>query len=106
MALASCSPPPAPPDAGERIACALDGAKAFADVCVLKRDGPRFSLHRPDGGFRRFEPLEGQGIHSIDGANAAVVLPRADGTTELVVDGDRYRVRITPLRGPSGTNRP
>ena len=95
VALASCSPPPAEPK-GERIACALDGATAFAPVCVLKRDGPRFSLHRPDGGFRRFEPLPGQGVHSIDGAHAAVVIPREDGITELAVDGDRYRVRLAP----------
>jgi hypothetical protein len=105
VALASCSPPIAEPK-GERIACALDGSPTFAAVCLLKRDGPRFSLHRPDGGFRRFEPLAGQGIHSIDGTHAAVVIPRADGITELVVDGDRYRVRLAPPGGSGSTPAP
>ena len=93
MALAACGSAPEPP-AGERIACALDGAKDFAEVCRLERDGPRFSVHRPDGGFRRFEPVEGRSIHLIDGADAALVLPRANGVTELVVEGDRYLVRV------------
>ena len=83
-----------PEAAGERIACALDGATDFAEVCTLERDGPRFSVHRPDGGFRRFEPVEGQGIRSIDGVDAAVLIPRDDGITELAVDGDRYLVRV------------
>ena len=93
LALAGCGKSPEPP-AGETIACALDGSAEFAQVCRLERDGPRFSVHRPDGGFRRFEPVEGQGVRSIDGADAAIVLPRADGISELVVDGDRYRVRV------------
>lgn len=98
LALAACGSAPEPP-AGERVACALDGAKDFADVCRLERDGPRFSVHRPDGGFRRFEPLDGgQRIHVIDGADAAIVLPRANGFTELVVGGDRYRVQVARPR--------
>lgn len=95
--LGSCgSAPESPPR--ERIACALDGAKDFAEVCLLERDGPRFSVHRPDGGFRRFEPVEGQGIRSIDGADAAIVLPRANGFSELVIEGDRYLVRVARPR--------
>ena len=93
MALAACGSAPEPP-ASERIACALNGAKDFAEVCRLERDGPRFSVHRPDGGFRRFEPVKGQSIHLIDGADAALVLPRANGVTELVVEGDRYLVHV------------
>jgi hypothetical protein len=81
-----------------------DGAET--PTVTIERDGPRFSLHRPDGGFRRFEPLAGQGIHSIDGTHAAVVIPRADGITELVVDGDRYRVRLAPPGGSGSTPAP
>ena len=100
MALAACGSAPEPP-AGERIACALDGTKDFADVCRLERDGPRFSVHRPDGGFRRFETYEGKSLHLIDGADAALVLPRAKGFTELVVAGDRYLVRVARSRDSS-----
>ena len=92
-ALPACSPDP-PTPAGEMIACALDGAADFAEVCVLERDGPRFLIRRPDGGFRRFEPLEGRGIRSIDGADAAILVPLADGMTEIAVERDRYRVRV------------
>lgn len=102
VALSACGQPE-PEVAGERIACALDGATDFVEVCTLERDGPRFSVHRPDGGFRRFEPVEGQGIRSIDGVDAAVLIPRDDGITELSVDGDRYRVRVVKppeLPGP------
>jgi len=98
LALSACAPSE-PEAAGERIACALDGATDFAEVCLLERDGPRFSVHRPDGGFRRFEPVEGQGIRSIDGVDAAVLIPRDDGITELAVDGDRYLVRVVKPRG-------
>ena len=100
IALAACASEPEPPP-GERIACALDGTRAFAEVCLLERDGPRFSVHRPDGGFRRFEPVEGQGIRSIDGADAAIVLPRANGVSELVVEGDRYLVRVARPQNPA-----
>jgi hypothetical protein len=92
-ALPACSPDP-PTPAGEMIACALDGAADFAEVCVLERDGLRFLIRRPDGGFRRFEPLEGRGIRSIDGADAAILVPLADGMTEIAVERDRYRVRV------------
>ena len=88
-----------PKPAGESIACALDGATAFAEVCRLERDGPRFSVHRPDGGFRRFEPVAGQGIRSIDGVDAAVLIPRENGITEVSVDGDRYLVQVVKPGG-------
>ncbi|MDP3676203.1 MAG: hypothetical protein Q8R44_14100 [Novosphingobium sp.] len=99
IALAACGSAPEPPR--ERIACALDGAKDFAEVCLLERDGPRFSIHRPDGGFRRFEPVEGQGIRSIDGAYAAIVVPRANGFSELAIEGDRYLVQVARPRDSS-----
>ncbi len=98
LALSACAQSE-PEAAGERIACALDGAPDFSEVCTLERDGPRFSVHRPDGGFRRFEPVEGQGIRSIDGVDAAVFIPRDDGITELAVDGDRYLVRVVKPPG-------
>jgi hypothetical protein len=94
LALPSCSQQAEAPPLGEPIECALDGATKFVEVCRLERDGPRFSLHRPDGGFRRFEPVEGQGVRSIDGADAALVRALADGRTEISVAGDRYRVRV------------
>jgi hypothetical protein len=100
LALAACGSAPEPVP-GEPVACALDGAKDFVEACRLERDGPRFSIHRPDGGFRRFEPVEGQGIRSIDGADAAIVLPRANGFSELVIDRDRYLIRVARPREPA-----
>lgn len=99
VVLLSACGPSEPETVGETIACALDGATEFAEVCRLERDGPRFSVHRPDGGFRRFEPVEGQGIRSIDGVDAAVLIPRDNGITEVSVDGDRYLVQVIRPEG-------
>ncbi len=104
MALASCSPDAADAPEGEQVACALDDAENFAEVCVLQRDGPRFIVYRPDGGFRRFEPVAGQGVRSIDGADAAIITDLADGRTEIAVDGDRYRVWVVRPQRPPDPN--
>ena len=93
LALAACGSAPEPP-ASERVACALDGAKVFAEVCRLERDGPRFSVHRPDGGFRRFEPVKGQSIHLIDGADVAQQGTLDGGMVELRIGDDRYRLKL------------
>lgn len=100
LLLASCDRP-ARPEAptGARIACALDGAAALADVCTARRtvrDGRAvLTLTRPDGGFRRLEAsADRTGIAAADGATRV----RADAVAEEVtveIDGNRYRLPAT-----------
>ena len=79
------------PAAGDRIACALDGAAEFVETCTLERSGPRLVVHRPDGGFRRLI-IEGEGVQPLDGADAATTAPLAGGGLEIAIAGDRYRI--------------
>lgn len=98
-ALAACSqgtePDPSQPAEGsEHIACAVDGAADFAEVCAVERvtgDG-RLGLvvRHPGGGFRRFEVVPGQGVTVIDGADAGKVQVAGD-KLEVTVGEDRYR---------------
>ena len=87
--------------AGEPIACALDGASEFAKVCSVERRDLQFTIHRPDGGFRRFEAASDIGIAVIhrslsaaDGSEGLQVVPLADGSLELAIGGDRYRLKV------------
>jgi hypothetical protein len=92
LALAGCGQAPrGEPPPGERIACALDGAAEFAEICTFERSGPQLVVHRPDGGFRRFM-LESQGVQPLDGADAATTAPLAGGGLEIAIAGDRYRI--------------
>ena len=101
LALSACAKPESDNLAGERIACALDGASAFADDCTVERSGLQFVVHRPDGGFHRFEAASDTGITSVpkglstaDGAEGLQVTPLADGRMELAIGADRYRLRV------------
>ena len=68
LALSACGVQPAgEKPSGEAIACALDDAPEFADVCTLERSGAEVVVHRPDGGFRRFA-ASAEGFAPIDGA--------------------------------------
>lgn len=77
------------------MACAVNGAADFAEVCKVERkmvDGElTLIVHHPDGGFRRFDVLDdGTGIAAADGADIATTQIAGDGI-EVTVDGDRYR---------------
>jgi hypothetical protein len=89
LALAGCGDAPqgeAP--AGQAIACALDGAAQFASVCTVERRDDGYVLHRPDGGFRRFDAA----LEPLDGADPARVTPLAGGGREIAIAADRYRI--------------
>ena len=94
LALGACSQPVSNVPKGETIACAIDGATQFADVCTAERNGNRIVIHRPDGGFRQFE-VTGEGtVRALDGADSAQAIAVANGTVEAQIDGDRYRFRL------------
>ena len=93
LALAACDQAPrGERPLGDRIACALDGSAEFAQTCTLERRGPQLVVHRPDGGFRRFMQVAGEGVQPLDGADAAATTPLADGGLEVAIAGDRYRI--------------
>lgn len=79
---------------GERIACALDGDVDFRDLCTVERKGMELVVHRPDGGFRRFELAATGSVAALDGADAVTVNVRDGEPTELAIGGDRYRVNL------------
>ena len=88
---------------GDRIACAVDGATDFAEVCFAERwqveDTMFLVIRHPDGGFRRFEVLSGgRGIEAADGMEDARVSLK-DGFLEASIAGDRYRI---PVKQGSG----
>ena len=90
--LASCAQPPAEPKA-EAIACAIDGAADFADLCTVERNGVQVIVHHPDGGFRQLEITSNGAITALDGADAAQSVAIANGMVEVQLKGDRYRFR-------------
>ena len=92
LVLAACGgTPTGERPVGEAIACALDGAAGFESECTLERSGDQLIVHRPDGGFRRFA-VTGGAVAALDGADAADIARDADGTLEIAVEGDRYRI--------------
>jgi hypothetical protein len=77
------------------IDCAVGGATAFAHTCAVERSEEQGALvlvvQHPDGGFRRFEVLDGgHSLTPADGAEAGRTTKTADGL-EVAVGGDRYR---------------
>ena len=90
--LAACGEPNGDVVPGKAIACALDGAAEFAQVCSVERSGAQVTVRRPDGGFRRFEIATGGNVTSLDGADPATAIGIADGLLELTIGDDRYRL--------------
>jgi len=86
----AATPAPRPED---KIECALHGAASFARDCVVEHHGSEVIIRHPDGGFRRFEVTNG-GLTTADGAQDAILTPRADGV-EAAVGDDRYRLPST-----------
>jgi len=104
LALAACSSQA--PGAGgaddETIACALGGAERFEPVCTVERtrrgDVVTLVVRHPDGGFRRFDVLDGgRGLAVADGANQAVTR-YVDDMAEVAIDRDRYRFPVEAQR--------
>lgn len=80
-----------------RIACALDGAKAFDGSCTVEEmasvDGSVLVVGRSDVGYRRLLiATDGRGLVSADGAEPAKVTIVGDGLIEVAIAGDRYRL--------------
>ena len=92
LLLAGCAQPPVEPK-GKTIACAIDGAANFADVCTVERKGTQVVVHHPDGGFRQLEITSNGAITALDGADAAQSIAIANGMVEAQIEGDRYRFR-------------
>jgi len=103
VGLASCSGPAGTPlPKGDPLACAVGGAKAFAQECTVERqregDTLFLTVRHPDGGFRRFEVLkDGKGLAPADGMKPATVAFANDVLT-VTVDADRYRFPATAMK--------
>ncbi|WP_162789437.1 hypothetical protein [Altererythrobacter sp. ZODW24] len=109
MLLSACSVSADSSDGGgtnENIACAIGNAADFSDECTVERmeqgDDTLLIIRHADGGFRRFEVLEGSGgLVVADGAEEATV--QDQGTFVLVTVGaDRYRIPV----GSNGADEP
>lgn len=92
--LAACGGVEPAPDiaeqGGEQIACALDGADAFAEECRLIEANGKWRVVHPDGGFRLLEKADG-GFVTADGA-AQAEATRDGGMIVLAIENDRYRL--------------
>jgi hypothetical protein len=107
LLLAACSDPrtggnavaqAAAEDNGD-ILCARGGAAIARDCTVDRTPGPRgliLTLRHPDGGFRRLLiTRDGRGVVAADGAEPATVRIVEQGTIDVAVGGDRYRLPAT-----------
>ncbi len=98
LLLAACSPGAdgaSGADPTNTIECSLGGSNVFAADCEVERgrldDALILTVRHPDGGFRRFEVLDGgRGMAAADGAEPAQVAPH-DGGLHVTVGADRYR---------------
>lgn len=87
-----------PEAAQERIWCALGGATAFAQNCVLERVNSggtaTFVVRHPDGAFHRLEvSKDGQNLLAADGADLSQSALKQD-RYEVILSGARY---VIPL---------
>jgi hypothetical protein len=80
LLLAACGSPPA---ADSGIACRPD--------CTVERAGDLVIVRKADGGFRRLR-LTREGIVAADGAERAEAVRLRDGSTEVTIGGDRFRI--------------
>lgn len=97
--LAACSRDGATPAAtAERIACAPDGAAAFATDCAVERSasdgGQDLVVYHPDGAFRRLTVRRDGRVTAADGADAARIAVVAN-QIEVTIADDRYRIPYT-----------
>lgn len=87
------------PAAEDRIECALGGASDFARHCWVERQSEGSSLYltvrHEDGGFRRFEVIEGgRTLRAADGVETAQFTVQ-NGQVEVAVGSDRYLLPVT-----------
>jgi len=82
------------PAAALAIPCTADGAApARCGVSRASVDGSTIlTITEPDGGFRRLAVGRDGAIATADGAVAATVASASDGTLEVAVEDDRYRL--------------
>ncbi|VWX51998.1 hypothetical protein [Novosphingobium sp. 9U] len=81
-------------EGGERIACALAGAREFSESCAVDRAEVDNTLtlivRHPDGAFRRFAVVrDGRGLVVADGSEQARTAIEGDKLAVSVAD-DRY----------------
>jgi hypothetical protein len=81
----------------DRIACAVEGATEFENVCTVEREagpaGTILTLRGPSGGFRRLKvTTDGRGVVAADGAERAAVTVLGPDRIEVALGGDRYRL--------------
>lgn len=100
----SASPTPTATESTASLSCAVNGALAFTDGCTAERvvvDGaPVLVIRHADGGFRRFDVLDGGSLAEADGALRATVL-RNGATLEVTIGSDRYRLDASLLGNAS-----
>ncbi len=81
----------------DRIECATGGATDFSKSCAIERgEGTRIVLRNADGGFRRIDLAPDGTITAADGSDAADGKPLSNGSFELVLGQDRYRLPPRP----------
>ena len=78
------------------VSCALSGQSGLTDDCwtvpVGHNDRWTMTIHHPDGGFRRFVVDQDGTISAADGASSVIQTRLSNGSTEIAIDGDRYRL--------------
>ncbi|HEY0148706.1 MAG TPA: hypothetical protein VGB70_06850 [Allosphingosinicella sp.] len=88
------------PEGAERVECAVAGATAFKQACVLDRaqspQGLTLTVRSPSGSFRRLlVTRDGRGVIAADGVEQAIVTPVGSDRIEVAIGGDRYRLPAT-----------
>lgn len=95
----AAAPPPGEPD--NRIACRPAGTRSFERACTVEgADSPQgrvLTIRKADGGFRRLLVSSDGRISAADGAEAAHIVWRGAGATEVEIGGDRFRLPARPL---------
>lgn len=83
-----------------RVLCAVDGAGAFQRHCTVDRAeseaGLVLTVRHPDGAFHRLlVTTDGRGVIAADGAEPAKVTIVGEGSIEVAIADDRYRLPAT-----------
>ncbi len=85
-------------DAGEAVACALNGSEDYKPVCTIEgaREGDAtvLTVRQPDGGFHRLRKT-GDVVAAADGAEPARVTRLDDGSLVVAVGDARYRLPVS-----------
>lgn len=93
LLLAGCGSAASAPDASAHdasIACALNGAGEWRQVCTIELANDEIVIHHPDGGFRRLA-ITASGFEAADGAETLKAKATGD-MVEIAIGADRYRI--------------